>query len=171
MANLIVYYSRKGQNYWGGAVKDLPRGNTEVVAEFVQAAVGGELFEIETVKDYPADYYQCTDEAKAERDANARPAVKAVPETAGYDTIFVGFPNWWGTLPMCLFTALEAMDLTGKRVCPFCTNEGSGMGTSEQDLARLCEAAGATLLPGLPITGNRAAKCECEVAAWAQKLV
>ena len=70
MANLIVYYSRKGENYWAGSVKNLAKGNTERVAEFVQEAVGGDLFEIETVKVYDADYYKCIDEAKAELQAD-----------------------------------------------------------------------------------------------------
>ena len=64
--NLIIYYSRKGQNYWNGSIKNLDKGNTEIVAEFIQKAVGGDLFEIETVKEYSADYYECIDDAKQE---------------------------------------------------------------------------------------------------------
>ena len=59
--NLIIYYSRKGQNFWNGSIKFLDKGNTEIVAEFIQKAVGGDLFEIETVKEYSADYYECID--------------------------------------------------------------------------------------------------------------
>ena len=82
MANLIVYFSRKGENYWAGSVKDLAKGNTERVAEFVQEVVGGDLFEIETVKEYAADYYECIDDAKAELQADARPEVKRYLEDA-----------------------------------------------------------------------------------------
>ena len=172
MATLIAYYSRKGQNYWNGNIVDLAKGNTERAAEFVQKAVGGDLFEIETVKDYAADYYQCIDEAKAELQADARPEVKAYLEDAGldmddYDTIFLGYPNWWGTCPMCVFTFLEHYDLSGKRIVPFCTNEGSGMGGSEKHLKRIC--TGATVERGLAITGNKAAQSQNEVAAWARK--
>ena len=172
MANLIVYYSRKGENYGAGDIKVLEKGNTERVAEFVQEAVGGDLFEIETVKEYAADYYQCIDEAKAELQADARPEVKRSLEGAGlslddYDTLFLGYPTWWGTCPMCVFTFLERYDLTGKRIIPFCTNEGSGMGGSEKHLKKVCPEAKCER--GLSITGNQAAQSKDKVTAWAKK--
>jgi flavodoxin len=172
MANLIAYYSRKGENYWAGSVKNLSKGNTERVAEFVQQAVGGDLFEIETVKDYAADYHTCIEEAKAELKTSARPELKRYLEDVGlsiddYDTIFLGYPNWWGTCPMCVFTFLEHYDLAGKRIVPFCTNEGSGMGGSEKHLKKVC--AGATVERGLSITGNQAPSSQGKVAAWAKK--
>ena len=83
-------------------------GNTERVAEFVAEATGGNLFEIETVKEYDTDDNRRIDEAKAELQADARPKIKAAPESLDvYDTIFLGYPNWWGTCPMCVFTFLE----------------------------------------------------------------
>jgi len=172
MANLIVYYSRKGQNYWNGSIVDLAKGNTERVAEFVQEAVGGDLFEIETVKAYDASYMKCIDEAKAELQADARPEVARYLEDAGlsmddYDTIFLGYPNWWGTCPMCVFTFLERYDLAGKRIVPFCTNEGSGMGGSEKHLKKLFPQA--TIEKGLSITGSQAAQSQAKVVAWAKK--
>ena len=170
MANLIVYYSRKGENYWAGGVKDLEKGNTERVAEFVQEAVGGDLFEIQTVKDYPADYYACIEEAKAELRADARPELQAYPESLdAYDTVFLGYPNWWGTCPMCVLTFLERFDLAGKRIIPFCTNEGSGMGVSEKRLKEVC--TGATVESGLSVIGNQAAGSRDRVMAWARKMV
>lgn len=166
MANLIVYYSRKGQNYWNGSIVDLAKGNTERVAEFVQKAVGGDLFEIETVREYSKDYMVCIDEAKAELREHARPELKRYPDSIDqYDTIFVGYPNWWGTMPMCVYTFLEHFDLTGKTIAPFCTNEGSGLGGSERELKKICK--GATVLPGLSIHGAEAAKSEAKVSAWA----
>ena len=172
MANLIVYYSRKGENYWAGSVKNLAKGNTERVAEFVQEAIGGDLFEIETVHEYDADYYKCIDEAKAELQADARPEIKRYLEDTGldmgdYDTIFLGYPNWWGTCPMCVFTFLEHYDLAGKRIVPFCTNEGSGMGGSEKHLEKICP--GASIEKGLSITGNQAAQSRDRAQAWARK--
>ena len=168
MANLIVYYSRKGQNYWNGSIVDLAKGNTERVAEYVQKAVGGDLFEIETVREYSKDYMTCTEEAKAELRQNARPELKSYPASMEqYDTVFVGYPNWWDTMPMCVYTFLEHYDLTGKKVVPFCTNEGSGMGSSERELKKICK--GATVLPGLSIRGAEAAKSEGKVSAWAKK--
>ena len=71
--NLIIYYSRKGENYWNGGIKNIAKGNTEIVAEFIQKAVGGDLFEVDNVKTYAADYYACIDEAKKELHEQARP--------------------------------------------------------------------------------------------------
>lgn len=170
MSNLIVYYSRKGQNYWNGSIKDLNKGNTEIVAEFIQKAVGGDLFEVETVKSYSEDYYACIDEAQKELRANARPELKRYPDNIeNYDVIFVGFPNWWGTMPMAMFTLLEKYNLRGKKIVPFCTNEGSGMGSSERDLKRIC--AGAEICKGLPIHGAEAAQSKKTVADWAKNNV
>ncbi|MGI6216489.1 MAG: flavodoxin [Coriobacteriales bacterium] len=166
--NLIVYFSRTGENYWNGSIKNIDKGNTERVAEFVQQAVGGDLFEIEPANPYAEDYYECIDKAKAELKANARPEIKNYVDSIDeYDTIFLGYPNWWGTAPMCVFTFLEHYDFTDKRIVPFCTNEGSGMGKSEADLRRACE--GATVEPGLSIIGNRAAESQQTAAAWARK--
>ena len=164
---LIVYYSRKGENYVNGSIRNLSKGNTEVIAEMIADLTGGDLFEVETVKTYPADYYACIDEAKAELRQGARPELKAYPDSLdGYDTIFVGYPNWWGTMPMALFTLLEGIDLSGKRILPFCTNEGSGMGRSEFDLRKLCP--GAIVEQGLSIHGAEAAASKPKVERWLQ---
>lgn len=168
MANLIVYYSRKGQNYWNGSIKNLSKGNTEIVAEFIQKAVGGDLFEIETVKSYSDDYYACIDEAQKELREDARPELKSyLGDVSKYDTIFVGYPNWWGTMPMAVFAFLEHYDLTGKKIIPFCTNEGSGMGSSERDLKRICK--GAEIAKGLSVHGAEAANAENQAAEWAKR--
>ena len=95
MANLIVYYSRKGQNYWNGSIVDLVKGNTERVAEFIQKAVGGDLFEVETVREYSKDYMMCIEEAKEELREHARPELKRYLDSIDqYDTIFVGTRSW-----------------------------------------------------------------------------
>ena len=169
MANiLIVYYSRKGQNYWNGSIKNLPKGNTEIVAEMIQKTVGGDLFEIETVKEYPVDYTECTEVAKEELRANARPELKKMPESIdAYDVIFLGYPCWWGTMPMAVYTFLEHFDFTGKKIVPFCTHEGSRMGGSVNQIKK--SAPGAIVLEGLPIHGAEAAQSEGEVSVWAEK--
>ena len=95
--NLIIYYSRKGQNYFGGAIQSIEKGNTEICAEYIRKAVGGDLFEIDTVKPYSEDYMTCTEEAKAELRANARPELKnMLTDVSQYDNIFVCGPCWWG---------------------------------------------------------------------------
>ncbi len=170
MANLILYYSRKGENYVDGSIQTIAKGNTERVAEFIRKAVGGDLFEIEPVREYSASYMTCIREARAEQRGNERPAVKRLPESLdGYDTIFIGYPNWWGTMPMFLFTVLESFDWTGKTIVPFCTNEDSGLGSSERDIKASCP--GAAVKPGLSIHSGSAAASEKQVAAWAKKSV
>ncbi len=166
---LIVYYSRKGENYWNGSIKKLSRGNTEIVAEMIADITGGDLFQVETVKAYPDDYYECIDEAKKELREGARPKLKNhMDSLEDYDTIFVGYPNWWGTMPMAMFTFLEHYDLAGKRILPFCTNEGSGMGGSERDLKKICK--GANVERGLSIHGAEAADSRGKVESWIGKM-
>lgn len=167
---LTVYYSRKGENYWNGSIKNITKGNTERVAEFIQNAVGGDLFEVETVREYDKDYYKCIEQAKQELRDKARPEIKAYPDDFNsYDTIFVGYPNWWGTMPMCMFTLFEHYDLTGKTIIPFCTNEGSGMGVSERDLKNICK--GATVKSGLSVHGAEAENAQNKAAVWAKTFI
>lgn len=164
---LIVYFSRRGENYVKGKVQYLPKGNTALAAEMVQKAVGGTLFELETVKCYGAEYRACVQEAVAELKANARPDLKAVPaQMEDYDVVFLGYPSWCGTMPMAVWTFLEQVDWKGKKLCPFCSNEGSGMGRSESDLKKLCP--GVELAAGLSIRGCETAESEAEIAAWAE---
>ncbi|MBQ6608842.1 MAG: NAD(P)H-dependent oxidoreductase [Oscillospiraceae bacterium] len=166
--NLIIYYSRKGQNYWNGSIKDLKKGNTEIVAEFIQKAIGGDLFEIETVQDYPVDYMQTTEVAQDELRAKARPELKKyLDDISEYDNIFVCGPCWWGTFPMAVLSQLDRLDFTGKKVFAVMTHEGSGLGGSERTLRDVCK--GATIGRGLAIHGADAAKSEATVAAWAKK--
>lgn len=164
--NLIIYYSRKGENYVNGGVKTLAKGNTEICAEFIKKAVGGDLFEIETVKEYAADYYACIDDAKAELRSGARPALKRYLDgIADYDNVFVCGPCWWGTFPMAVFTQLERLDWRGKKVMALMTHEGSGLGSCERDLQRVCK--GASFGKGLPVHGADALRSEKTVASWA----
>ena len=168
MATLVAYYSRIGENYWAGSIRNIMKGNTERVAEFIAQAVGADLFQIDTVEPYSPDYMTCIDEAKREKNSKARPAIKAyVDDMDAYDTIFVGYPNWWGTAPMCVFTFLEHYDLSGKRVIPFCTSEGSGLGGSVRDVKRACK--GAKVEQGLAIIGNQAAGSKAEAQAFARR--
>ena len=134
MSNLIVYFSREGNNYVNGSIKNLKVGNTEVIANMIQEIAGGNLFKLDPVKKYAPDYTECTNEARDELRANARPEAKAYPDVSKYDIIYLGYPNWWGTMPMCVFTFLERFDFSKKAICPFCTHEGSGMGHSEADI-------------------------------------
>ena len=165
--NLIIYYSRKGENYVNGSIKNLDKGNTEICAEFIKTAVGGDLFEIETVKEYAADYYECIEEAKSELNSGERPELKNYIESLdGYDNIFVCGPCWWGTFPCAVFTQLEKLDFGGKKVMALMTHEGSGLGSCESDLRKMC--SGATFGKGLAVHGADADKSEAKVAEWAK---
>ena len=168
--NLILYYSRTGENYWNGSIKNIAKGNTEIVAEFIQKAVGGDLFQVETVKPYAADYYACIDEAKKELNEKARPAIKKSLESIDeYDNVFVCGPCWWGTFPMAMFTQLEKLNWSGKKVMAVMTHEGSGLASSERDLKKAC--AGATFGKGLAVHGADASKSEKAVADWAKSVL
>jgi len=162
---LIAYFSHTGENYFGGQIRSISKGNTAVAAEFAQKAVGGDLFEIRTVKDYPVNYKQCTDIAAEEGRTNARPELRGtLPDISGYDTIVLGYPCWWGTMPQAVFTFLESADFSGKKILPFCTHEGSGMGRSESDIKKLCPAAAVSR--GLAITGSSCASSEAAIKKW-----
>ena len=168
--NLIIYYSRTGENYWNGSIKSLDKGNTEIVAEYIQKAVGGDLFQVETVKPYAADYYQCADEAKAELNSNARPELKKYLDSIdGYDNVFVCGPCWWGTFPMAIFTQLERLNWKGKKVMAVMTHEGNGLGSCERDLKRIC--VGATFGRGISVHGAEASHAERGVEAWAKSVI
>lgn len=112
-------------------------GNTKVVAGQIAELTGGELFEIKTVENYPEEYRPCTEVAKKEKNENARPQLKGkVAGMEQYDVVFVGFPNWWGTAPMAIWTFLEGYDWQGKTVVPFCTHGGGGEQNCFSDFAK-----------------------------------
>ena len=166
---LVVYFSRNGQNYVSGRIVDLKVGNTEVVANMIQNITGGDMFHIESVTAYPKDYTETTEVAKNELRAKARPLlIGQVENMTGYDVIFLGYPNWWGTMPMPVYTFLESYDFSGKKIVPFCTHEGSGMGHSEKDIAKACPKA--AVLEGIAIHGTSAASAESEVSSWVHRL-
>ena len=168
--NLILYYSRAGENYWKGGFKNLEKGNTELAAEYIQKAVGGDLFRIETERDYSPSYMVCIEEAQEELRKKARPALKRYLDSLDqYDHVFVCGPCWWGTFPMAVFSQVERFDWTGKKVMALMTHEGSGLGGSEHELKKLCR--GASFGKGLAVAGHDTANSEAQIAAWAKSQV
>ena len=169
MANvLVVFYSRKGENYMPGGIQVLEKGHTAYAAEYIQKALNADMLEIETLEAYPENYRECCMQAVAEAKANARPQLRSsVPDVSKYDTVFVCFPCWCGTAPMCVFTLLEHCDLTGKKIVPLCTNEGSGLANAPKDLERSCP--GARIAPGLSVRGHQVKDSETMIAAWAKE--
>ncbi len=162
---LIAYFSRADENYFGGAMRYVKVGNTEIVCGIIKELTGADCFRIEMKEPYSPVYMTCIEEAKRDLRTNARPELVSLPESLdGYDTVILAYPNYWGTMPMAAFTFLEAFDFTGKTILPLCTNEGSGMGASERDIRRIC--SGATVRAGLSVTGSEAAESKASVRKW-----
>lgn len=165
MAALIAYYSRADENYFCGELKTIPVGNTEMAARMLQELTGADLFKIEQLQPYAKDYNTCIAQAQEDQKRDARPELKTYPDSLdAYDEIYLGYPNYWGTLPMAVFTFLEHFDFSGKVIHPFCTHEGSGMGRSEQDIRRICKNAKVT--KGLALHGSKVKNARKDMEKW-----
>ena len=170
MAVLTVYFSLKGETITPQmTVEVLEKGHTAVAAEFIQQAVGGELFEIETVKKYIKDHMKMIYEAKDELSQGIRPELKSYPDISEFETVFLGYPNWWGTLPMPVVGFLEHYDWNGKRIIPFNTSEGSGAGTSRNKIIELCK--GAKVEDVYALRGSQVSSRKAEIQAWAVGMI
>ena len=168
MSAIILYFSRAGENYVSGAIRNLSKGNTEVAAEIIHKLTGADLYKIEPAVPYAFNYSECIEQAKDDQKRDVRPALANCPANLSqFDTVYLGFPNYWNTMPMPVFTLLEACDFTGKTILPFCTHEGSGLGRSIQDIKRLCP--GAEVGRGLAIQGGRVTDSEKEIQKWIMK--
>ena len=161
---LIAYFSRADQNYFNGELKNIEVGNTEVAAKYIQAYTGADVFKIEPLKPYSKEYNECIAQAKDDLQRKARPELKQyLPDLSEYDEIYLGYPNYWGTMPMCVFTFLEHYDLKGKKIYPFCTHEGSGLARSENDIKSCCDAK---VMPGLAIHGSDVKQSQEKIQDW-----
>lgn len=168
MPQLIAFYSRAGENYVSGEIRNLSIGNTEAVASILRELTEAELFRIEPCMPYPQDYSECINRAKADQLRCARPELVRYPTCLErYDTVYLGFPNYWGTLPMPVFTFLERCDLSGKKVCLFCTHEGDGFGRSQEDVRNACNAA--MIEAGPAILGAHVSEARELIAEWVSK--
>lgn len=160
--NLIVYFSHKGENYSVGVID---KGNTEIVAEYIKEIIGGDLFEIKPLKEYSKDYKSCCDRAKKEFNNSTRPELKEyLDNIEKYDIIYVGYPIWWGTMPMEVFTFLNHYNFDNKVIIPFSTHEGSGLGNSINDIKKLLPNA--IIKDGIAIRGSEAKNSKQKVAEW-----
>ncbi len=166
---LVAFFSHTGENY---NVGNITKGNTHIIAEMIAGETGGKLFQIDPVKPYPDKYTPCVEVAKKEKEANARPAIKGDIAAEGYDIIFIGYPNWWGDMPMAVYTFIEKHKWQGKTVIPFCTHEGSGLSGTDRQLAKVCK--GATIGKGFALKGtiaqNSRAQALKAVKAWISKM-
>lgn len=148
---LVAYFSLAGEQYGFGVIEE---GNTSIIAHMIAEETGADLFEIEPVTPYPETYDELLEVSEEERDQNARPEIAdTVQNMETYDTVFIGYPIWWGDMPMIVYHFLESYDFSGKTVIPFCTNAGSGLADTEQTIQDL---TGADLLDGFAIAGETA---------------
>lgn len=162
---LIAFYSRAGENYVSGLIKKLEVGNTEIASEIIQNLTEADVFKIEQKTPYSKNYNQCIAQAQDDQRANARPDLEDYPKSIKeYNTIYLGYPNYWSTMPMAVFTFLEHFDFSGKTIKPFCTHEGSGMGTSVEDIKKLCPTA--NVEAGLAIRGGSVSNAESIIKQW-----
>jgi len=166
---LIAYFSRESNNYVSGRIVNLPIGNTEVVAKMIQEMTEGDVLRIDTLNSYPADYTETTEVAQKELRENARPKLSShVENMDSYNVVFVGYPIWWGTIPMPVATFLSEYDFSGKTIVPFCTHEGSRLGRSVTNIKELCPHS--TILDGLAVRGGDVKNARNEVSEWLRKL-
>ena len=166
---LVVYFSHKGENYSKGKIVNLKKGNTEIAAEMISSIIDADIFEIIVDKKYPIKYDDCIEIAKKELRENSKIKLKQDIDIKEYDTIFVGYPNWWGTMPMPVWSFLERKDFTDKKILPFCTHEGSGLGKSESDIKKL--TSGAEVLKGLAINGSEVNSSEEKIKKWLEEVL
>ena len=150
---LVVYFSRTGENY---NVGNVDVGNTAMVASYIKEYLKADSFEIVPIDKYPEKYDECTEVAQKEKDDNARPKIQGkINNFDSYDTVFIGYPIWWGDLPMIMYTFMEEYDFNGKNVIPFNTHEGSGdAGTYQSIQSKLPNAKVNT--KGLALDGKTA---------------
>lgn len=152
---LIVYFSQTG--------------NTETVANIIHDNVGGDIVKLETTEAYPSDYDELVDYAHQEQQGDARPELSTVIENIEqYDTIFLGYPNWWGDMPMAIYTFLDTYDLSGKTIAPFITHGGSGLSGTPENIQE--EELNATVTEGLAIDGDEASDSSEDVVEWLNSL-
>ena len=165
MKALVIYFSRADENYFGGQMRYVQKGNTEVIAEYIEELTGATLFKVERKVPYSKDYMTCIKEAQIEQRNDDRPElVSYLDDISEYDVIFIGAPIYWGTMPQPMFTALERLDFKNKIVMPFTTHEGSGLADVVKDITKI--AKGAIVKPGLAIVGSSVNSAKNKVETW-----
>lgn len=164
MKSLVIYFSRADENYFGGEMRYVDKGNTEVIADYIKDITGADLFKVEPSIPYSKNYMECIEEAKVRTKTHNAPIKESIKDISSYDVIYVGSPIYWGGMPEELFTALSPLDFTGKIVRPFTTHEGSGLSSVPRQLESIC--VGAKVLDGLAIVGSQVNSSKSIVEAW-----
>ena len=152
---IVVYFSREGEQYNVGVID---KGNTAIIADIIAEEKNADMFRLyPAVDNYPVTYKELTDYAKKEQAENARPELLGtIDNWEDYDTVYLGYPIWWGDMPMIVYSFIESYDMSKKTVIPFCTHEGSGMSGTDSALRNLLSDS--TVLDGLAVQGKTAQK-------------
>ena len=165
MKKIVVFYSRADENYFGGEHRYIRVGNTEKVSKKIAELTGADLFKIEQEVPYAADYNTCIAQAKEHLRTKATPALVSLPnDLDSYNEIYLGYPNYWGNMPMAVYTFLENFDWNGKVIHPFCTHEGSGLSDTVRKIEKTC--VGATVTTGLAIHGSNVDNADGAIKNW-----
>ena len=144
-------------------------GNTRTIAVLIHNMVGGDIFEIVPVDSYPSDHDKVVEQTLQELSEYHIPKLTSkLGNMESYDLIFIGYPNWWGTIPLPVESFLSEYDLSGKTIIPFCTHEGSGMGRSLSDIKNLLMES--FILDGFSVRGSNAKNTKTEISDWLQKI-
>lgn len=168
MKSLVIYFSRNGENYMEDGVRNIDKGNTEIVAETIKDLVKADLYKVTPIKEYPYNYQECCDVAKEEIENNIKVGIKGdVPNIEDYDVIYIGGPIWWGHYPCTLLGVLEKLDFNNKIILPFSTHEGSGLGGIMEDVLKCCTKA--DIREGLAIRGCGAKEAKDVLERWCLK--
>lgn len=160
--SLIIYFSRADENYFGGEMRYINKGNTEYIAEYVRDYVGADMFKVEPLVPYSKEYEICIKEAK-DRVGNA-PIKNTLGDISNYEVIYIMSPVYWGTYAPEVETAIKDLDFTGKTVRVVTTHEGSGLGNIINDLKRIC--VGANILDSIAIVGSQAKDSKSRIESW-----
>ena len=162
--SLIIYFSRADENYFGGEMRYIEKGNTEVIAELIRDITGADIFKVEPLNSYSANYMKCIEEAKVRTREHNAPIKEIVPDISSYEVIYIGSPIYWGGMPEELFTALKGLNYSGKTIRPFVTHEGSGLSEVPRQLKEIC--IGADVLNGFSIVGSNVNNSKEKVKEW-----
>lgn len=161
---LIIYFSRKDENYFGGEKKYIEKGNTEVIAEYIKEITDSDIFKVEPLNPYSEKYSDALEEAKMRTKNHNAPIKESVPDISSYEVIYVGSPVYFENMPQELVTALKDLDFKGKTIRPFITHEGSGLGSIPSELSKLCKDAVVT--DALAIIGSKVNDSKKIVESW-----
>ena len=163
--SLIIYFSRADENYFDGEMKYIDKGNTEIIAEFIQEFTGADMFKVEPKVPYSADYMECTREAQERTSSHNAEIIESIPDVSPYEVIYIGSPVYWGGMPEEMFTALKGTDFTGKTIRVFVTHEGSGLSSIPAQVKSICQ--GATILDdAIAIRGTDCKNSKNRLEQW-----